>query len=163
MDKFTNHQLLLMQVRDFYCKGKAAELARRIGKDGTYVHRLFYPIGKKGGKGVGLEIMTACSTAFDLPPGYWEGQATYAPPHDTKATENKPTSHAVGAVVHIAEPVPPSPWAWPFKDVKPAQYALLDDQQRTEVENYILFKIRNREPPEKLTAPETNSAKANAA
>lgn len=61
-----------MQLRDTRCGGKAAELARRIGKDGTYVHRLFYKIGKKGGKGLGLEILAACTKAFELPAGYWE-------------------------------------------------------------------------------------------
>lgn len=73
MPEFTNHQMLLMRLRDEQCHGKAAELARMIGKDATYVSRLFYPIGKKGGKGVGLEIMSACTKAFKLQPGYWEG------------------------------------------------------------------------------------------
>lgn len=73
MPEFTNHQLLLMRLRDELCDKSAAELARKIGKDATYVSRLFYPIGKKGRKGVGLEIMSACTTAFSLKPGYWDG------------------------------------------------------------------------------------------
>lgn len=73
MEEFTPAQRLLMKIRDERCKGNAAELARRIKKDPTYVNRLFYPAGKKGAKGVGLEIMRACTVAFDLPPGYWEG------------------------------------------------------------------------------------------
>jgi hypothetical protein len=72
----------LKRIRDELCGGNAAELARRIKKDGTYVNRLFYPAGKKGAKGIGLEIMAACNDAFNLPPGYWDGKATreYAEP-----------------------------------------------------------------------------------
>lgn len=68
-----------MRLRDEQCKGNAAELARRIEKNATYVHRLFYPIGKKGGKGVGLEIMQACTKAFKLSPGYWDGGENLPP------------------------------------------------------------------------------------
>jgi hypothetical protein len=75
VSEYTQLQKLLMKIRDERCGGNAAELARRIKKDPTYVNRLFYPKGKAGGKGVGLEIMTACTEAFDLPPGYWEGAA----------------------------------------------------------------------------------------
>lgn len=75
-------QTLLVQIRKDFCGGNSTELARRIGKDASYVHRLFYPRDKKGAKGVGLEIMNACTEAFNLPPGYWEGvdtaQATIA-------------------------------------------------------------------------------------
>jgi hypothetical protein len=68
MPEFTPHQLLLMRIRDELCGGNAAQLVRSIKKDQTYVNRLFYPIGKKGGKGVGLEIMAACTEAFKLHP-----------------------------------------------------------------------------------------------
>lgn len=76
MPEYTKLQTLLMQLRKDYCRDNSAELARRIGKDATYVHRLFYPIGKKGAKGIGLEIMQACSAAFDLQPGFWEISAS---------------------------------------------------------------------------------------
>lgn len=66
-------QLLLQQIRDRLCGGNAAELARRIKKDPTYVNRLFYPPGKAGAKRIGLEIMAACNDAFGLPRGFWEG------------------------------------------------------------------------------------------
>lgn len=71
--KLTPHQQLLMQLRDTFCGGNAAALARKINKNPTYVNRLFYPVDKKGSKGIGLEIMTACNKAFSLPPGYWDG------------------------------------------------------------------------------------------
>jgi len=68
----TPRQLLLMEIRDRLCGRNSAELARRINKDPTYINRLFYPADKKGHKGLGLEIMEACSREFFLPPGFWD-------------------------------------------------------------------------------------------
>ena len=73
MQNDTKLQALLAKVRKDYCRDNATELARRIGKDASYVHRLFYPSDKKGAKGIGLEIMNSCTQAFKLPPGYWDG------------------------------------------------------------------------------------------
>lgn len=72
MENYERLQALLMFVRSRYCNGNAAELARRIGRSDSYVHRLFYPQGKNGAKGIGPEIMQACTEAFDLPRGFWE-------------------------------------------------------------------------------------------
>jgi phage repressor protein C with HTH and peptisase S24 domain len=71
-EEYDNKQLLLMELRDKLCGGNSAELARKLGKDSTYVHRLFYPVGKDGRKGIGLEIMQAAEDAFRLPPGFWQ-------------------------------------------------------------------------------------------
>jgi phage repressor protein C with HTH and peptisase S24 domain len=75
MEEYDNHQLLLMELRDKLCGGNSAELARRIGKDATYVHRLLYPVGKTGRKGIGLNLMYAINVAFGLPRGFWELQS----------------------------------------------------------------------------------------
>lgn len=72
MDEQTRLKTLLAAVRDRFCGGNAAALARKIGKDATYVNRLFYPQDKKGAKGVGPEITSSCSAAFGLPRGFWE-------------------------------------------------------------------------------------------
>lgn len=72
-DKYTREQELLMQLCEIRCGGNGAELARRLDLDATYVNRLFYPIGKKGRKGIGLKVMRAASEEFKLPPGFWEG------------------------------------------------------------------------------------------
>lgn len=69
----TKKQELLKQIRSTYCEDKTVRLAQAIGKDYSYVSRLFYPTEKKGHKGIGLEIMEACSRAFDLPSGFWDG------------------------------------------------------------------------------------------
>lgn len=75
-DEFTREQELLKRLRDEQCGGNAAELARRLKKDATYINRLLYPAGKKGRKGIGLELMRAATQAFKLSPGYWEGADT---------------------------------------------------------------------------------------
>lgn len=75
----TRKQELLIQVRAKYCDGKTTQLAQAIGKDYSYVHRLFYPEDKTGHKGIGPEIMEACTRAFGLPPGFWEGAHTDLP------------------------------------------------------------------------------------
>ncbi len=72
MDTYERLQALLAFIRVHFCRGKAAELARRIHRSDSYVNRLFYPQGKNGAKGIGPEIMQACTEAFDLPRGFWE-------------------------------------------------------------------------------------------
>lgn len=71
-EELTTHQRLLLEIRDKLCGGNAAELARRIGKDATYVNRLFYPEGKSGRKGIGLGLMHSVNVAFGLPRGFWD-------------------------------------------------------------------------------------------
>jgi hypothetical protein len=71
--KFTREQELLKAVRDTYCDKVNAKLAEAIGIQPSYANRLFYPIGKKGRKGIGLSVMRACTAKFKLAPGYWEG------------------------------------------------------------------------------------------
>lgn len=72
MDTYERLQALLAFIRAQFCGGKAAELARKIHRSDSYVNRLFYPQGKNGAKGIGPEIMQACTEAFDLPRGFWE-------------------------------------------------------------------------------------------
>lgn len=63
-----------MKIRDEKCAGKAAELARRIGKDPTYVTRMLYPEGKDGKKRIADEMIEAIESAF---PG-WLQDAEHA-------------------------------------------------------------------------------------
>lgn len=72
MENYERLQALLKLIKDRYCGGNAAELARRIDKSDSYVNRLFYPLGKNGAKGIGPGIMKVCTEAFSLPRGYWE-------------------------------------------------------------------------------------------
>jgi hypothetical protein len=79
MTEYTPLQLILAKLRDERCGGNTSELARQIGKDVTYVHRLFYPAGKPGARGIGMEIIAACNRAFKLPPGFWDGVSAFWP------------------------------------------------------------------------------------
>ncbi|MFL9669008.1 S24 family peptidase [Variovorax sp. AB1(2024)] len=72
MDNYERLQALLTFIRNKFCGGKAAELARRIDRSDSYINRLFYPQRKNGAKGIGPEIMQACTEAFELPRGFWE-------------------------------------------------------------------------------------------
>jgi hypothetical protein len=104
MPVYTNHQLLLMKLRDDFCNKKASVLARKIEKDPTYVSRLFYPKGKKGGKGIGLEIMQACSKAFGLAPGFWEGVAELPASYQVEPDDHPTMMRPAKAVDVIALP-----------------------------------------------------------
>lgn len=75
MGILTPRQQMLREIKDRLCGGNAAELARRIGKDPTYINRLFYEKSKSGHKGIGLEIMDVCSREFFLPKGFWDRSA----------------------------------------------------------------------------------------
>lgn len=72
IDRPERWRLLLTLIRDTFCNGNQAELARRIEKDGSYVNRLLWRPDKKGAKGIGPEVIEACNRAFRLPPGYWD-------------------------------------------------------------------------------------------
>lgn len=90
MEKTDRWRLLLGEICERYCAGNKAALARRIEKDPSYVNRLFYPPGKPGGKGIGPDIMEACTKAFSLPPGFWD----MAPEDAQFASENViPSAH----------------------------------------------------------------------
>lgn len=155
MPEFTNYQLLLMQLRDNRCGGSAAELGRKIGKDGTYVHRLFYPVGKKGGKGIGLAIMDACNKAFSLPAGYWDTVPTAPPPAEPKVRtlyDQAPLS-----THYIGETKSPNLAFWPFEDVSVDQYNYLTRAQKAHVEAGILLMLDTTSTAEKQKTPANKS------
>lgn len=142
MPSYTDHQLLLMQLRRDFCGDNSAELARRIDKNESYVHRLFYPVGKKGAKGIGLEIMQACTKAFNLPPGFWESTPT---PH--KRVHTLKFEHEPAPALAVRESA--ESWTWPFKGVTPKQYFLLPEVERDDFEKIIANAVRNRGHPAK--------------
>lgn len=72
MDKYDRLQALMLGIKERYCGGTAAELARKLGKDASYVNRLFYARGKSGAKGIGPDLMERASEVFALPRGFWE-------------------------------------------------------------------------------------------
>ncbi|MDP9895341.1 hypothetical protein J2W32_004439 [Variovorax boronicumulans] len=109
MDKFERWRTLLERIRDVFCNGNRAELARRIGKDASYVNRLFYPPTKIGAKRIGPEIMEACSRSFPLPIGFWEMNPKEVFPHGApegwSVTSMAPMSSQSGDRAETNEPV----------------------------------------------------------
>ena len=48
MDKYERRRIRLIELRDTRCNGIAADLARTISREPSYVSRMFYAEGKKG-------------------------------------------------------------------------------------------------------------------
>ncbi|WP_369662124.1 helix-turn-helix transcriptional regulator [Variovorax sp. V15] len=101
MEKYERLQALLTFIKNRFCGGKAAELARRIGRSDSYVNRLFYPQEKNGAKGIGTEIMDACTEAFSLPRGFWE-----MTPEEAVIEVSGPVDGTPGPVVAAAPGTP---------------------------------------------------------
>lgn len=74
MDKYEIRRQRLQKIRDERCGGNASELARKIGRDATYVARMLYPQDKPGVKRIGHDMMEIIEKAFDLPKGWMEGE-----------------------------------------------------------------------------------------
>lgn len=64
MDKFEFRRMRLIKIRDEQFGGKPTPLAKRIGKDPSYVTRLFYPEGKEGKKRISDELIEAIGREF---------------------------------------------------------------------------------------------------
>ena len=61
---------LLGLIRD-QCGGVNAVLAKKLGKEPSYINRLLYPEGKPGKKNIGDEIMDAVIDAYNFPENWW--------------------------------------------------------------------------------------------
>lgn len=72
MDKFERRRQRLIELLDTECGGVSAVLARRIGKDPSYVTRMLYPEGKPGKKRIADDMMEEIETAFPLPRGWMD-------------------------------------------------------------------------------------------
>lgn len=70
MDKYERRRLRLIELRETKCNGKAADLAKAIGRDASYVSRMLYPEGKAGKKRIADDMMEVIETAFGLPRGW---------------------------------------------------------------------------------------------
>lgn len=70
MDKYEKRRLRLTKLRDEMCDGKASVLARRIGREPSYVSRMLYPEGKQGKKRIADDMMEVIEKAFNLPRGW---------------------------------------------------------------------------------------------
>lgn len=63
------------------------------------------------------------------------------------------SAQPVDTVLVARESTPDTPWNWPFKKVKPKQWALLDNDQKQDVEKYVLLQVKSVEAPKKQKSP----------
>lgn len=77
MDKFEKRRQALIRLRDERCDGKIVNLARKLGREPSYVARMLYPAGKAGRKRIGDDMVDIVEAVF---PGWLEG-----PPNDSDA------------------------------------------------------------------------------
>lgn len=80
MDKYEKRRQRLIQIRDEICGGKAADVARKIEREPSYVSRMLYEAGKNGKKRIADDMVEIIETAFNLPRG-WMDAINEAPPH----------------------------------------------------------------------------------
>lgn len=73
MDKYELRRQRLRQLIDDQCGGIAAELAKRIGRDPSYVSRMLYPDGKAGKKRIGDDMVELIETSLGVPRGTLDG------------------------------------------------------------------------------------------
>jgi hypothetical protein len=69
-----------------------------------------------------------------------------------KPSASSANSHN-GLALHNVRDEALFPWRWPFKTINARQYDLLDDKQRSQIEDYVWLHIKSREPPEKQEVP----------
>lgn len=131
-------------------------LAKKVGyKNQSAIGNLENRAGGNGGNKIG-EIADALNVSVEwLLRGPDCENVPFLPPSYRAESQSYATS--------VSEPEPNSAWAWPFKDVTPKQYQLLDEDQRMDVEKYIQLQIKTREPPAKHEPPASNNGQVKAA
>ncbi|CAD6111721.1 putative phage repressor protein CI [Escherichia coli] len=73
MDKYEFRRQQLIKIRDEQCNGKAVNVARKIGREPSYVSRMLYPEGKKGKKRIADDMVELIEESFGLPRGWMDG------------------------------------------------------------------------------------------
>lgn len=73
MNKYEIRRQRLLYIRDRLCNGKAVEIARKIGREPSYVSRMLYPEGKKQKKRIADGMIELIESSFDLPRGWMDG------------------------------------------------------------------------------------------
>ena len=73
MNKYEIRRQRLLYIRDRLCNGKAVEIARKIGREPSYVSRMLYPEGKKQKKRIADGMIELIESSFALPKGWMDG------------------------------------------------------------------------------------------
>jgi hypothetical protein len=95
MNRNEHRRLRLLELRKWTCGGVTARLAEKIGRSDGYVSRMLYEEGKKGKKGIGIELLNVLEDAFNLCPGWFDLPL---------GTPLMTTTVAGGNTHHVAEP-----------------------------------------------------------
>lgn len=83
MDKYENRRRRLIELRDTFCNGSPTELARKIGREPSYISRMLYPEGKRWKKRIAEDMAEIVEQSFGLPRGWMDG-------HDAPSPEAPP-------------------------------------------------------------------------
>jgi len=142
MDKYEQRRKGLLALVKQLGRGGIAQIAAKIDKEANYVSRMLYEPGKAGRKRIGED------TADQLDAAYPEWKQLVA------------KERATAQVTTLIAREPDRPFMiWPFKDVKPEHWDLLEPQEKKEVENHAAAFVRlhlpHKSQPEKENAAVT--------
>lgn len=85
MDKYERRRQRLIELRDTRCNQSAADLARKIERDPSYIARMLYAEGKPGKKRIADDMMELIEEAFALQRGWMDSTRNDPPrPADAK-------------------------------------------------------------------------------
>lgn len=124
MDKYERRRLRLIELIKTQCNGVAAEFARRIERDASYVARMLYPEGKNGKKRIADDMMELIENAYGLPRGYLDAADSTAPA-EPKPYNTYPTAYTSPAL-HSTREEPNHPLVVRYATADAATRALVD-------------------------------------
>jgi len=113
MDKYEHRRSMLTKLIKSSSGGVNAKFALKIGTDPSYVSRMLYEPGKKGGKRIGDDMVEKIEAALSLPRGTMDGiaQTTHHVLFDEGSTYNIKSGVAHVPVVGRAELGPDGLWS----------------------------------------------------
>lgn len=94
MDKYELRRQRLIELKAQKCGNNSAELARRIGREPSYVTRMLYAEGKPGRKRIAEDMVQIIEDAFGIPGWFSQPKANESAPsaptintgHDARAS-----------------------------------------------------------------------------
>lgn len=137
---------------DLHCHGTQSEFLTSCARNGYELSQSELS-GLLRQKSFGEKKARAIEKGAGMPPRYLDTPEGFVP------------APAEPAKVEVRESTPASRWQWPFKKVRPEQYELLDEEQRMDIEKYVMLQVKSREPPnaEKHESPAPKPAKVQSA
>ena len=72
MDTYEIRRQNFLRIRDEYCEGNATQLARKLNKSQSYIHRLLVPLTHSSSKTISEKTAKQITDAFSLPIGWMD-------------------------------------------------------------------------------------------